>query len=253
MSNFRTIRDLPSNNSRPSYVPLDIIPTKNAGSTSTSASSSPTRSEPQTSFKDEVKGCFNALFGDFKFQSFTFICTMVQIAVFICGEIYSLTQYGNEDHVYSCVLYKLGAAHTPSLVVFYHLHRLVTPMFLHGDAGHIFSNLICQWSFGFKLEAIYGTKKFALLFFLSGISGSLLSAASHHNNIAVGASTACFGLVAWWCAHLIDNYDNLGPSRNRQIYWMAMMLLWNIVGAANSERIDNQGHAGIETCLMREC
>jgi len=48
------------------------------------------------------------------------------------------------------------------------LHRFFLPMFLHGDLGHLFSNVIAQLIIGSNLEADIGSLKFLSLYILSG-------------------------------------------------------------------------------------
>src|SRR3989338_7234722 len=50
---------------------------------------------------------------------------------------------------------------------------LVTSIFLHGGLEHLMYNLFALALFGIILENIIGTKKFMLLFFISGILGAL--------------------------------------------------------------------------------
>jgi rhomboid protease GluP len=57
-------------------------------------------------------------------------------------------------------------------------------------------NMLGQLMYGFSLEDFYGTKKYLILYLLSGIGGNLLSASINHESISVGASSSIFGLFA---------------------------------------------------------
>ena len=70
---------------------------------------------------------------------------------------------------------------------------LLTSMFLHGSAGHLLSNAFALALFGLLLENIIGTRKFLILFFISGIAAS--AAASFFYSSALGASGAIFGII----------------------------------------------------------
>jgi len=235
MANIHRISDYPSaSQQQRSYVPLDLpIPTKNAP-----------RTRSGKTCLAETGEFFESIFGNFKFKSFTFITTIVQIVIFIFGVVYAAYLSKNNEVAYTCVLYELGAKFTPAIVGSYHLHRLVFPILLHGNVAHIFGNMIGQLSFGFQLEARYGTKKFAILYILAGIGGNLLSATLRPEALAVGASTSLFGIIAWRCVYLWENYDNLGPGRNRMILWMAFILLMNVGAGNRADNVDNHGHAG---------
>jgi membrane associated rhomboid family serine protease len=47
-------------------------------------------------------------------------------------------------------------------------------MFLHGDLGHIFGNMLALWMFGSILENIWGEKQFLLFYFLCGVGAALI-------------------------------------------------------------------------------
>ena len=76
------------------------------------------------------------------------------------------------------------------------LWRLVTSMFLHGDVLHIFSNMFSLLIFGSYVELSFSKYEFVLIYFISGILGSLLTVfLLPLNTISLGASGAIFGLI----------------------------------------------------------
>ncbi len=76
------------------------------------------------------------------------------------------------------------------------LWRLVTSMFLHGDALHLFSNMFSLLIFGSYIELSFSKFKFVLIYFVSGFLGSLLTVFFLPlNTISLGASGAIFGLI----------------------------------------------------------
>lgn len=52
--------------------------------------------------------------------------------------------------------------------------QLVTYMFMHGDWGHIFFNMLALWMFGAVLENVWGSKRFLIFYFVSGLGAALL-------------------------------------------------------------------------------
>lgn len=78
-------------------------------------------------------------------------------------------------------------------------------MFLHANLVHILSNTLSILILGQNLEQDMGTVRFTLLYLLSGFGGILFSCLCN-NNIAVGASTAIFGLIGSYIACLILNW-----------------------------------------------
>src|SRR5258708_31784045 len=80
-------------------------------------------------------------------------------------------------------------------LIFYRPWTLVTYMFLHGGFTHILFNMIGLYFFGPRVEARLGPRRFATLYFLSGVSGALLSFLIAPNAAIVGASAAIFGVI----------------------------------------------------------
>lgn len=71
--------------------------------------------------------------------------------------------------------------------------RLITSMFLHGDVIHLMSNMLALYMVGPMIEKYYGKGKYAIIYFVSGIIGNLLSAVLG-DYFGIGASGAIFGL-----------------------------------------------------------
>lgn len=79
-------------------------------------------------------------------------------------------------------------------------YQIVTHMFLHGSVGHIFFNMFGLYMFGRVLESVLGSKKFFILYFLSGMGAALLQLLIYYLQdapaIMIGASGAIFGVLA---------------------------------------------------------
>ena len=52
--------------------------------------------------------------------------------------------------------------------------QLITHMFLHGDFGHIFGNMLALWMFGSILENLWGPKRFLLFYVLCGMGAAVI-------------------------------------------------------------------------------
>src|SRR5262245_15135140 len=65
---------------------------------------------------------------------------------------------------------------------------LVTYMFLHAGVGHLFFNMLSLFFFGPRLEARLAGNQFLFLYFISGITGGLLSYIFTPYSPIVGAS-----------------------------------------------------------------
>jgi membrane associated rhomboid family serine protease len=67
-------------------------------------------------------------------------------------------------------------------------------MFMHGSISHIFFNLFALWMFGMPLEQRFGTSRFMLYYFLTGIGAGLLQLFVS-DSIVIGASGAVYGIL----------------------------------------------------------
>lgn len=70
---------------------------------------------------------------------------------------------------------------------------LLTYMFVHADNQHIFYNMFGLFIFGMILESIIGSRKFAMLYFASGVVSGIAGLAFYPS--MVGASGAVFGII----------------------------------------------------------
>lgn len=69
-------------------------------------------------------------------------------------------------------------------------------MFLHAGFGHIFFNLFALWIFGQAIENYWGTKRFVLYYFLTGIGAAMLHMWIGGGGApTIGASGGVFGIL----------------------------------------------------------
>ncbi|MBR1889489.1 MAG: rhomboid family intramembrane serine protease [Alloprevotella sp.] len=106
----------------------------------------------------------------------------------------------------------------------FHFWQVVSYMFLHGNFTHLFFNMFALWMFGIVIEQTLGTRKFLILYFVSGIGaafcqelwqltqyileglanyqtvrfedGTIMDMPSYLNSwTTIGASGACYGIL----------------------------------------------------------
>ena len=118
----------------------------------------------------------------------TRILLITNIFIYIVTSIVSssYTQTSQE------VMIILGQANY--LVMQGHLWQLFTSIFVHANLVHLLGNMMFLMIFGLGAETLYGWRKYYIIYFASGIFGSLLSLLLGLNTISVGASGAIFGL-----------------------------------------------------------
>lgn len=49
------------------------------------------------------------------------------------------------------------------------LHQIVTHMFMHGGIAHLFFNMFALWMFGRVLETVWGSRRFLIYYFVTGL------------------------------------------------------------------------------------
>ncbi len=86
--------------------------------------------------------------------------------------------------------------------------RLVTAGFLHGNLIHIGMNSLALYSVGAEVEALCGTSRLIVFYFVSTITGFLLSSMTGH--FSVGSSAAIFGLIGAMLAFGFTDKSSLG-------------------------------------------
>jgi uncharacterized protein len=72
---------------------------------------------------------------------------------------------------------------------------ILTSMFLHGGAAHLFFNMYVLLIFGPLLESRIGSKRFLIAYFLSGIMAAIGYSVMSPDAYALGASGAMMGIL----------------------------------------------------------
>src|SRR5450759_3569647 len=89
------------------------------------------------------------------------------------------------------------------------LWRLVTAGFLHGGILHILMNSWVLFDLGAEVEALYGTSRLIVFYFVSTVTGFLASSMLGHYP-SVGSSAGIFGLIGAMLAFGFSDRSALG-------------------------------------------
>ncbi|SHF10899.1 Rhomboid family protein [Mariniphaga anaerophila] len=54
------------------------------------------------------------------------------------------------------------------------LHQIITHMFMHGGITHLFFNMFALWMFGRVLESVWGSQRFLVYYFVTGLGAVAL-------------------------------------------------------------------------------
>ncbi len=127
--------------------------------------------------------------------------------------------------------------------------QIITHMFMHGGFWHIFFNMYTLFIFGSVLERVWGTKKFLIFYFVTGIGAALLhtgvqfiesqiymsqmaegsqQAAAAYQALkytpTVGASGAIYGVLIGYAMLFPDSYLTLVfPPVSLKAKWLVLI------------------------------
>lgn len=156
-----------------------------------------------------------------------------------------------------------GANHPPAVLENAELYRLFTSMFLHAsiytptgewalsNSLHLIFNMFILFYAGGQLERIYGHVRFAVVYLLGGLAGSIFSTVlSGPETYSVGASGAVFAVLGAQFVYLYQHRRLLGAWGQAQMRSLLSLGLINLVFGLLSSvqgaalRVDNWAHLG---------
>lgn len=183
-----------------------------------------------------------------------YIVLAINIAIFI---LRALSPTLDQD------LLIAGSNFGPAVLQDGEVYRLLTSMFLHsgiyglrGDMDlsgilHIVFNCYMIYSLGRILERLFGSVRFALVYFLGGLTGSVFSAVLYNPPVvSIGASGAVFALLAAQYVYLHKHRRLLGEAGRRQMSNLLSLFVINAVFGllttvgGGAIRVDNLAHLG---------
>lgn len=123
--------------------------------------------------------------------------------------------------------------------------RFITSMFLHADADHLAGNMLMLYLAGELVEKYVGKRRFAILYFFSGISGSILYAVyeimTGRYADSIGASGAVFGLIG---ALFVIVVRHRGRYADITIGRMVFMIAYMLYMGLRTSNVNNAAHIG---------
>lgn len=111
---------------------------------------------------------------------------------------------------------------------------VVTYMFLHGGITHILFNMLALFFFGPRVESRLGSRRFTILYFLSGFSGALLSLLFSPFAPIIGASAGVFGVMMafahFWPDEPIMIWGIIPVPARLLVIFTTVIALWSGLG-----------------------
>jgi len=114
--------------------------------------------------------------------------------------------------------------------------QLVTSMFVHVNVIHLFGNMFFLLIFGFRAEEFFSPEEFFFIYFISGLSGNLLTLLMDPLTISAGASGAIFGIFGACVIYLRKTFG--------QSIMGALMFSFLLLMITAGERVNILAHFG---------
>jgi rhomboid protease GluP len=151
----------------------------------------------------------------------TYVLIAVNVAVYAFTSILSGSLTTSED-----VVLKFGQINAN--VWNGEAWRLFTAIFVHANIVHIFGNMFVLLIFGLRAEDMFDIKEYLLIYFLSGLSGGLLTLVFWPaDSISIGASGAIFGILG---ATMIYARRAIGQSIMSALIFAFFLFIINSIG-----------------------
>ena len=175
---------------------------------------------------------------EFRKEPATIILVVLNVLVFLAVEFTGFSQ----DTVH---MLDWGAAYTPCIVEEGETYRIFTSMFLHFGIEHLINNMLVLFILGSRLERVIGSLRFAVIYFLGGIAGNVVSLLYDLKQgeaaVSAGASGAVFAVMGGMILVVLCNKGRLEDLSMRQILILAVFSLYF---GFTSSGVDNAAHLG---------
>jgi rhomboid protease GluP len=142
----------------------------------------------------------------------------------------------------NALLIPLGAI-TPDALSKHEYWRLLAAMFLHAGWLHFGCNAFSLYQLGTLYENMFGSARFAFMYFVTGLVASIASA-MHAQGFSVGASGAIFGILGAFIFSILRSHwrhERWTRSLLSQLIFVGVL---NIGIGLNIPIIDNWAHLG---------
>lgn len=175
---------------------------------------------------------------EFRKEPATIILVVLNVLVFLAVEFTGFSQ--DTAHMLDW-----GAAYTPCIVEEGETYRIFTSMFLHFGIEHLINNMLVLFVLGSRLERVIGSLRFAVIYFLGGIAGNVVSLLYDLRQgeaaVSAGASGAVFAVMGGMILVVLCNKGRLEDLSMRQILVLAVFSLYF---GFTSSGVDNAAHLG---------
>ena len=114
--------------------------------------------------------------------------------------------------------------------------QLLTSIFVHVNVIHLFGNMFFLLIFGFRAEEFFNDEELFFIYFMSGLSGNLLTLLMPLNTVSAGASGAIFGTFGACTIYLRKRFG--------QSVMGALVYSFFLLMITAGENVNNLAHFG---------
>jgi rhomboid protease GluP len=123
--------------------------------------------------------------------------------------------------------------------------RLLTSAFIHFGVIHIAFNMYALWNGGVLTERLYGSARYAVIYLLSALAGSVTSSLWNPTGNSAGASGAIFGVYGALLVFFTVRRDDIPMALLKSVRSGALSLcIYSLIIGAANPAIDNAAHIG---------
>lgn len=138
-----------------------------------------------------------------------------------------------------------GADYGPATIGAHQWWRLLTACFVHYGIIHIAFNMYVLYQIGPFVQITFGRARYLVIYFVAGLSGSIVSLTIHPQVVGAGASGAIFGLYGAVFGFLLRERRTLNPAVMKSIRNSAgIFILYNLAFGAMNRTTDVSAHIG---------
>lgn len=163
-----------------------------------------------------------------------FAITLTLIAFNVAIYVYTAILSGNFAEISYQILMQYGQFNRYVLSGGY--WQLFTAIFVHVDIIHLLGNMLFLLIFGLRAEELFKPAEYLLIYFLSGLTGNLLTLLFGPNMVSAGASGAIFGVFG---ACMIYLRRAFGQSIVGALLYAFFLLL-----ISSGQNVNNLAHLG---------
>jgi len=141
-------------------------------------------------------------------------------------------------------LQRAGACDQEAILKNRQWHRLVSSVFLHNRAAHLFFNMYLLYILGGPIASLFGPSRSLCIYLLSGLCANIPGLWFGSPGLSVGASGAVFGLEGAIGGYWLQNGRAMGFTGQGMLRNVGEVLLLNLLMSSwwPGQSIDNVAH-----------